>query len=70
MKHPSQFRGSCRTSLAARRAHEYVHHVGSAVFARPPGLARGQHWGDALLYLILCDHVKTGNSVVRSDPPS
>jgi deferrochelatase/peroxidase EfeB len=47
MKHPSQF-VKLQTSLAADALNEYVHHVGSAVFACPPGLARGQHWGDAL----------------------
>jgi deferrochelatase/peroxidase EfeB len=47
MKHPSQF-VKLQTSLAADALNEYVHHVGSAVFAVPPGLARGQHWGDAL----------------------
>jgi deferrochelatase/peroxidase EfeB len=47
MKHPSQF-VKLQASLAADALNEYVHHVGSAVFACPPGLARGQHWGDAL----------------------
>ena len=47
MKHPSQF-VKLQTSLAADALNEYVHHVGSAVFACPPGLSRGGHWGDAL----------------------
>jgi hypothetical protein len=25
-----------------------LHHTGSAVFACPPGLRPGQHWGDTL----------------------
>jgi deferrochelatase/peroxidase EfeB len=28
---------------------EYITHIGSAIFAIPPGLRRGQHWGDDLL---------------------
>jgi deferrochelatase/peroxidase EfeB len=47
MKNPSQFI-KLQTSLAADALNEYVHHVGSAVFACPPGLSPGQHWGDAL----------------------
>jgi deferrochelatase/peroxidase EfeB len=47
MKHPSQF-VKLQTSLATDALNEYVHHVGSAVFACPPGLSRGQHWGDTL----------------------
>jgi deferrochelatase/peroxidase EfeB len=27
---------------------EYISHIGSALFACPPGLAPGQHWGDSL----------------------
>ena len=27
---------------------EYVHHTGSGVFACPPGLRPGQHWGHTL----------------------
>jgi deferrochelatase/peroxidase EfeB len=47
MKDPSQF-VKLQTSLATDALNEYIHHVGSAVFAVPPGVSRGQHWGDAL----------------------
>ena len=48
MKSPSQFI-RLQQSLAADALNEYIQHVGSAVFACPPGLRRGQHWGDDLL---------------------
>ena len=35
-------------SLAGDALNEYIHHTGSAVFAVPPGLRPGQHYGDAL----------------------
>jgi deferrochelatase/peroxidase EfeB len=48
MKNPSQFI-KLQNALASDALNEYVHHVGSAVFACPPGLtAAGQHWGDGL----------------------
>jgi deferrochelatase/peroxidase EfeB len=47
MKHPSQF-VKLQTSLASDALNEYVQHTGSAVFAVPPGVSRGQHWGDTL----------------------
>jgi len=47
MKSPSQFI-KLQTSLAADALNEYIHHTGSAVFAVPPGLRPGQHYGDAL----------------------
>jgi deferrochelatase/peroxidase EfeB len=48
MKNPSQF-VKLQNSLAADSLNEYIQHVGSAVFACPPGLtAAGQHWGDGL----------------------
>jgi deferrochelatase/peroxidase EfeB len=47
MKNPSQFI-KLQTSLAADALNEYIHHTGSAVFAAPPGLRPGQHYGDAL----------------------
>jgi deferrochelatase/peroxidase EfeB len=47
MKDPSQFIRLQR-SLAADALNEYIHHTGSAVFACPPGLRPGQHWGDSL----------------------
>jgi len=47
MKNPSQFI-KLQTSLATDALNEYVHHVGSAVFACPPGVSPGQCWGDGL----------------------
>jgi len=47
MKDPAQFIRLQR-ALAADALNEYVHHTGSAVFACPPGLRPGQHWGDSL----------------------
>jgi len=47
MKSPSQFI-KLQNSLATDALNEYVHHVGSAVFACPPGVTPGQHWGDGL----------------------
>jgi deferrochelatase/peroxidase EfeB len=48
MKNPAQFI-QLQKSLAADALNEYIHHVGSAVFACPPGLRPGQRWGDDLL---------------------
>jgi deferrochelatase/peroxidase EfeB len=47
MKSPAQFIRLQR-SLAYDALNEYTHHVGSAVFACPPGVRPGQHWGDTL----------------------
>jgi deferrochelatase/peroxidase EfeB len=47
MKDPAQFI-RLQQSLAADALNEYIHHTGSAVFACPPGLRPGQHWGDTL----------------------
>ena len=47
MKHPAQF-VKLQSALAADALNEYVHHTGSAVFACPPGVSRGGHWGDTL----------------------
>jgi len=47
MKNPAQFIRLQR-SLAADALGEYIHHVGSAVFACPPGIRPGQHWGGRL----------------------
>jgi deferrochelatase/peroxidase EfeB len=47
MKNPGQF-VTLQNSLASDALNEYVQHVGSAVFACPPGLSPGQHWGDGL----------------------
>jgi deferrochelatase/peroxidase EfeB len=48
MKNPGQF-VRLQRSLAADALSEYIQHTGSAVFACPPGLRPGQHWGQALL---------------------
>jgi deferrochelatase/peroxidase EfeB len=47
MKNPSQFI-KLQNSLATDALNEYIQHVGSAVFACPPGLSPGQYWGDGL----------------------
>jgi deferrochelatase/peroxidase EfeB len=48
MKKPGQFI-KLQNSLAADSLNEYVQHVGSAVFACPPGLTTAsQRWGDGL----------------------
>ena len=42
---------SCPMQRALAKAdvlNEYIEHNGSAVFACPPGLKDGQHWGQAL----------------------
>ncbi len=47
MKNPSQFI-KLQQALAGDALNEYIHHTGSAVFACPPGLRPGGHWGDTL----------------------
>jgi deferrochelatase/peroxidase EfeB len=47
MQSPAQFI-RLQQSLAFDALNEYIHHVGSAVFACPPGLRPGQHWGESL----------------------
>jgi deferrochelatase/peroxidase EfeB len=47
MKNPAQFI-RLQQALAADALSEYIHHTGSAVFACPPGLHPGQHWGGGL----------------------
>jgi deferrochelatase/peroxidase EfeB len=47
MKNPAQF-VKLQNSLAADALNEYIQHVGSAVFACPPGLSPGRSWGDGL----------------------
>jgi deferrochelatase/peroxidase EfeB len=47
MKNPAQF-VRLQQSLAGDALNEYIHHTGSAVFACPPGIRPGRHWGDAL----------------------
>jgi deferrochelatase/peroxidase EfeB len=48
MKNPSQFIALQRNLGAHDALNEYIQHTGSAVFACPPGLSQGQHWGDTL----------------------
>jgi deferrochelatase/peroxidase EfeB len=47
MKNPAQFI-KLQNALAADALNEYIQHTGSAVFACPPGIHPGQHWGDSL----------------------
>ena len=47
MQSPNQFI-QLQQSLASDALNEYIHHTGSAVFAVPPGLRPGQHYGDTL----------------------
>jgi deferrochelatase/peroxidase EfeB len=48
MKSPEQFI-ALQNRLGRHDAlNEYISHVGSALFACPPGLAPGQRWGDSL----------------------
>jgi deferrochelatase/peroxidase EfeB len=47
MKNPAQF-VTLQNALATDALNEYIHHTGSAVFACPPGIRPGQHWGDGL----------------------
>jgi deferrochelatase/peroxidase EfeB len=47
MKDPGQF-ARIQRSLAGDALGEYIQHTSSAVFACPPGLHPGQHWGEAL----------------------
>jgi deferrochelatase/peroxidase EfeB len=47
MKDRAQF-VKLQRSLAADALNEYIQHTGSAVFACPPGLRRGESWGDTL----------------------
>ena len=47
VKNPAQF-VRLQNALAADALNEYIHHTGSAVFACPPGIRPGQHWGDGL----------------------
>jgi deferrochelatase/peroxidase EfeB len=48
MKSPSQFIALQQRLGTQDALNEYIKHTGSALFACPPGLAAGQHWGDAL----------------------
>jgi deferrochelatase/peroxidase EfeB len=49
MRNPGkQFVPMQRALAKADRLNEYIEHNGSAVFACPPGLKDGEHWGQAL----------------------
>jgi deferrochelatase/peroxidase EfeB len=49
MKDPGQFI-TLQQKLGTNDAlNEYIQHTGSALFACPPGIGPGQHWGDGLL---------------------
>ena len=49
MKNPTQF-AQLQTALGASDAlNTYIRHIGSAVFACPPGVSPSGYWGDALL---------------------
>ncbi|MEW1951836.1 iron uptake transporter deferrochelatase/peroxidase subunit [Terrabacter sp. NPDC080008] len=49
MRHPGrQFVPMQRALAKADGLNEYIQHNGSAVFACPPGLKDGEHWGQAL----------------------
>ena len=71
MQNPAQFI-QLQRSLAGDALNEYIHHTGSAVFAVPPGLRPGQHYGDALFtlssYLRRAD--RTGQHATRPVRPS
>jgi deferrochelatase/peroxidase EfeB len=47
MKNPSQFI-KLQNHLASDALNEYIQHTGSAVFACPPGISKGQKWGAGL----------------------
>jgi deferrochelatase/peroxidase EfeB len=47
MKNPAQFI-KLQNHLASDALNEYIRHTGSAVFACPPGISKGQKWGDGL----------------------
>ena len=48
MKDPRQFITLQQKLGTLDALNEYTQHIGSAVFACPPGLRSGQHWGDGL----------------------
>jgi deferrochelatase/peroxidase EfeB len=49
MKDPGQFIALQRRLGADDALNEYIQHTGSALFACPPGIREGGHWGDGLL---------------------
>jgi deferrochelatase/peroxidase EfeB len=48
MKDPSQFITLQQKLGTSDALNEYIQHTGSALFAVPPGIRRGEHWGDDL----------------------
>ncbi len=48
MKRPAQFIQLQQRLGVHDALNEYIKHTGGALFACPPGLSRGQHWGDGL----------------------
>jgi deferrochelatase/peroxidase EfeB len=49
VKSPAQFVGIQQKLGTEDALNGYIQHTGSAVFAVPPGLRPGRHWGDDLL---------------------
>ena len=49
MKRPAQFIALQQKLGAHDALNEYITHIGSGLFAIPPGLRIGQYWGDGLL---------------------
>ena len=48
MQDPDQFITLQRKLGASDDLNQYIQHTGSGLFACPPGIARGQRWGDGL----------------------
>jgi deferrochelatase/peroxidase EfeB len=48
MKDPGQFISLQQKLGTSDALNEYIQHTGSALFACPPGIGPGQHWGDDL----------------------
>jgi deferrochelatase/peroxidase EfeB len=48
MKDPNQFISLQQKLGTSDALNEYIQHTGSAIFAVPPGISRGRHWGDDL----------------------
>jgi deferrochelatase/peroxidase EfeB len=49
MKRPAQFIALQQKLGSTDALNEYISHIGSSLFATPPGLRQGQSWGDGLL---------------------
>jgi deferrochelatase/peroxidase EfeB len=48
MRDPNQFITLQQKLGTSDALNEYIQHTGSGLFACPPGIAPGQHWGDGL----------------------